>query len=78
MILTEEEQGNIRKAVEEKIPEDFGITGKLWTLGRTREYIEKQFEKTINERTLSDYMKRWGMSCQRPAKRARKQDAKSI
>ena len=78
MVLTEEEQRNIRKAVEEKIPEDFGIIGKLWTLGRTREYIEKQFDKTIHERTLSDYMKRWGMSCQRPAKRARKQNAKGI
>ena len=78
MVLTEEEQENIRKAVEENIPEDFGITGKLWTLGRTREYIEKQFRKTINERTLSDYMRRWGMSCQRPAKRARKQDPKGI
>ena len=78
MVLTEEEQRNIRKAVAEQIPEDFGITGKLWTLGRTREYIEKQFKKTINERTLSDYMKRWGMSCQRPAKRARKQNSKGI
>ena len=72
MILTAEEQENIRMAVEEKIPEDFGITGKLWTLGRTRQYIEKQYRKAVNERTLSDYMKRWGMSCQRPAKRARK------
>ena len=78
MVLTEEEQRKIRKAAEENIPEDFGITGKLWTLGRTREYIEKQFQKTINERTLSDYMKRWGMSCQRPAKRARKQNPKGI
>ena len=78
MVLTEEEQRKIRKTVEEKIPEDFGITGKLWTLGRTREYIEKQFQKTINERTLSDYMKRWGMSCQRPAKRAGKQNPEGI
>ena len=78
MVLTEEEQRTIRQAVEENIPKDFGIAGKLWTLGRTREYIEKQFDKTIHERTLSDYMKRWGMSCQRPAKRARKQNAKGI
>ena len=78
MVLTEEEQRNIRQAVEKNMPEDFGITGKLWTLGRTREYIEKQFGKTINERTLSDYMKRWGMSCQRPAKRARKQNPSGI
>ena len=78
MVLTEEEQANIRKAIEEKRPEDFGITGQLWTLGRTREYIKKEYRKSINERTLSDYMKRWGMSCQRPAKRARKQNAKGI
>ena len=78
MVLTEEEQAKIRKAIEEKRPEDFGITGQLWTLGRTREYIKKEYRKSINERTLSDYMKRWGMSCQRPAKRARKQNAKGI
>ena len=78
MVLSEEEQGTIRKAIEEKRPEDFGITGQLWTLGRTREYIRKQFGKSVNERTLSDYMKRWGMSCQRPVKRARKQNPKGI
>lgn len=78
MVLTQEEQKNIRKAVEEKRPEDFGLTGKLWTLGRTRQYIQKQFHKAINERTLSDYMKRWGMSCQRPVKRARRQNPQGI
>ena len=78
MVLNEAEQADIRKAIEEKKPEDFGITGMLWTLGRTREYIEKRFKKTVNERTLSDYMGRWGMSCQRPVKRARKQNPKGI
>ena len=74
MVLAPEEQENIRKTIVEKVPEEFGITGRLWTLGRTREYIQKEFHKTINERTLSDYMKRWGMSCQRPVKRARRQN----
>ena len=78
MVLTDGEQEKIRKAVEEKIPEDFGIQEKLWTLGRTREYIEKALQKRVKERTLSDYMRRWGMSCQRPAKRARKQNPKGI
>ena len=78
MVPTAEEQDNIQKTVEEKIPEDLGIAGKLWTLGRTRQYIQKQFHKAINERTLSDCMKRWGMSCQRPAKRARKQNPTGI
>ena len=78
MILTQEEQEDIRTAIKEKRPEDFGITGKLWTLGRTRQYIQKRFGKIVNERTLSDYMKRWGMSCQRPAKRARNQNPTGI
>ena len=78
MVLNEEEQSDIKEAIAGKRPEDFGITGVLWTLGRTREYIQKRFHKAINERTLSDYMRRWGMSCQRPAKRARKQNPKGI
>ena len=78
MVLNEEEQSDIKEAIAEKRPEDFGITGVLWTLGRTREYIQKRFRKAVNERTLSDYMRRWGMSCQRPAKRARKQNPKGI
>ncbi len=78
MTLTVDEQSEIRKAIVEKTPEDFGITGSLWTLGRTREYIKKRFHKQVKERSLSDYMKRWGMTCQRPAKRARKQEPTRI
>ena len=78
MVLTQEEQKTIRKAIEEKTPEDFGMPGRLWTLGRTRQYIQKQLCKAIKERTLSEYMRRWGMSCQRPAKRARKQNPTGI
>ena len=78
MVLNPTEQLDIRKAIEEKTPEDFGITGRLWTLGRTRQYIQKRFQKDVNERTLSDYMRRWGMSCQRPTKRARKQNPTGV
>ncbi|WP_300776821.1 winged helix-turn-helix domain-containing protein [Acutalibacter intestini] len=78
MLLEAWEQGEIREVVVEKTPEDFGIPGKLWTLGRTRQYIMKQYHKDVSERRLSEYMKRWGLSCQRPAKRARKQDPTRI
>jgi len=78
MLLEAGEQRDIREAIIEKRPEDFGIPGKLWTLGRTRQYIEERYHKEVSERRLSDYMKRWGMSCQRPAKRARKQNPSRI
>ncbi len=70
MLLEAEKQAEIREAIVEKRPEDFGIPGKLWTPGRTRQYIQERYHKEESERRLSDYMKRWGMSCQRPAKRA--------
>ena len=40
MVLTQEEQEDVRTAVEGKRPEDLGIVGKLWTLGRARQYIQ--------------------------------------
>lgn len=33
MVLNLEEQADIWKAIEEKRPDDFRITGRLWTLG---------------------------------------------
>ncbi len=78
MLLKTEEQAEIREVIVERTPEDFGIPGKLWTLGRARQYIRRRYQKEVSERAMSDYMKRWGMSCQRPAKRARKQDSSRI
>ena len=78
MRLSPEEQAEVQTAIKEKRPKDYGIPGELWTLGRTRQYIKKQIGKEISDRSVSDYMKRWGMSCQRPAKRARKQEPSRI
>lgn len=46
MLLEAWEQEEIREAVVENTPEDFGIPGKLWTLGRARQYIQKQYIRT--------------------------------
>ena len=78
MRLTKEEQTQTADVVREKRPEDYGIPGKLWTLERVRQYIQKAYRKEISARSVSDYMKRWGMSSQRPAKRAIKQEPKRI
>ena len=78
MRLTKEEQAETAEVVREKRPEDYGIPGKLWTLERVRQYIQKTYQKEISARSVSDYMKRWGMSSQRPAKRAIKQEPKRI
>ncbi len=78
MLLELDEQKEIRKTILEKRPADFGIPGELWTLGRINLYIQKEYHKKVSERGLSNYMRRWGLSCQRPVKRARKQDPKRV
>ena len=78
MRLTKEEQAETAEAVRDKRPEEYGIPGKLWTLERVRQYIKKRYRKDISARSVSDYRNRWGMSSQRPVKRARKQNPKDI
>ncbi len=78
MLLSPEEQEEVQQVIGNKTPADFGLEGCLWTLGRTREYIKKRFRKEVSERSISDYMRRWGMTCQRPVKRARKQNSSGI
>ena len=76
MALTGEEQKAIREVIVEKEPKEYDLPGSLWTLQKICRYIEKEYGKTISDGCASDYMRRWGLSCQRPVKRARKQDPK--
>ena len=78
MALEEEEQQEIRRTVVEGRPEENGIPGALWTLKRVCALVRKRYRKKISEGCASDYMRRWGLTCQRPVKRARKQDSKGI
>lgn len=78
MALTEEEQKAIRKVIVEKEPKEYGLPGSLWTLQKVCSYIEKTYGKKISDGCASDYMRRWGLSSQRPVKRARKQDSKRL
>ena len=78
MALTEEEQQTIRKVIVEKEPKAYDLPGSLWTLQKVCSYIEKEYGKKISDGCASDYMRRWGLSSQRPVKRARKQDPKRL
>lgn len=57
-----------------KTPEQLKLAGCLWTLQKIAEYIKSAYGKNIAMRTISKYMERWGLTCQRPTKRAYGQD----
>jgi transposase len=78
MIITTEEQKAIRQVIISKAPNHLKLAGFLWTLAKISQYIWDTYHKRVSVRCLSNYMKRWGLSCQRPTKRACGQDIARI
>jgi len=78
MILTPDEQRQIRQTIISKEPNQLKLAGFLWTLAKISQYINSTFGKKVSVRCLSNYMKRWGLTCQRPTKRACGQDIARI
>ena len=76
--LTPEEQTEIQETVITRRPGEFGIPGSLWTLKRVCAYVWKKYRKKISDGSVPDHMRRWGSTCRRPMKRARKQDLSRI
>ena len=66
--LTLEEEREIRATIISKVPEQLKMQGFLWTRGRICEHIKRVYHKTMVPQVLSRYLKRWGLSCQRPTK----------
>lgn len=50
----------------------------MWTRARICAYIKRVYRKSIVPQVISRYLKRWGLTCQRPTKRACGQDIARI
>jgi transposase len=74
MLLTPQEQKDIRNTIISKTPEQLKMQGFLWTLAKISQHIRETHGKEVSERCLTNYMRRWGLTCQRPTKRACGQD----
>lgn len=78
MLLSDVEQKAIRQTIISKVPEQLRLAGYLWTLAKICKYIKDTYNKKVSLRSISNYMKRWGLTCQRPTKRAIGQDIERI
>ena len=65
--------GVISRKIRSKCPEQLELPFMLWTRQAIKELIKKQFGIDIPLRTISDYLKRWGLTPQKPAKSAYEQ-----
>ena len=77
-VLTPRQQAQIAKAIREKNPDQLRLPGFLWTRALVCELIERRFGITVTEKTAGRYLRSWGFSPQKPARRAFEQDAEAV
>ncbi|WP_267891576.1 winged helix-turn-helix domain-containing protein [Streptomyces sp. IGB124] len=77
-VLGEAEQAAVRQAVLDHRPCDVGLGGQLWTRRLVGELIAKLYRVRLTEVGVGKYLKRWGLSFQRPDKRAVEQDPEAV
>jgi transposase len=76
--LDDEQAQRLQRLIDENAPEKLGISSPLWTRRAVQELILSRCGVWMPRRTVGEYLKRWGYTVQRPARRARKQDPKEV
>lgn len=64
--------------IRDNTPDQMKMPFLLWERVAVRELIQRRFGITIALRTVTDYLKRWGMTAQRPVERAYQQNDKAV
>lgn len=72
--LSLEQEKEIRQILIDKNPEQMKLSFMLWMRAAVCQLIKDKYGITITLRNMSEYLKRWGMTCQRPTKKAYFQD----
>jgi len=76
--LTAEQEIGIQKLLVDKTPDQLKLSFALWTRDAVRLAIKQLYGRDLPLRTISDYLKRWGFTPQKPTKRAYEQNPKLV
>jgi transposase len=77
-LLTEKQENEIIEALVEETPEKVGIPSALWTRAAVRELIRQRGGPKLAERTVGDYLARWGFTPQKPVRKSYRQDDEAV
>jgi len=73
-ILNAEQEREIRKIIIDKTPEQVKLSFMLWTRQAISDLIYDMYGIRLQLRCITNYLERWGFTCQRPTKKAYVQD----
>lgn len=76
--LTAKQEARLRQWVIDTTPEQLKLPFMLWERRAVQELAERRFGIVLPLRTVGEYLRRWGMSCQRPAVRFYEQQPKAV
>ena len=76
--LTSEQAQGIRKSIIGKSPDQLKLPGFLWTRDLVAHLIEKRHNIHLSRWTVGRYMRSWGLSVQKPARRALEQNPEKV
>lgn len=77
-LLSDAAANHIRQLLIEKTPDQLKMEYALWTRKSVQELIERESGVKLAIRTVGQYLKRWGMTPQKPQKRAYEQRAPEV
>lgn len=73
-VLSEAERAAVRQAVLDHQPCELGLAARMWTRSQVGALIARLYRVRLTEQGVGKYLRRWGLSFQRPDKRAVEQD----
>lgn len=77
-ILTDKEELRIKELIVKQTPEELNLGAALWTRRKIQELIKKETKHKFPLNTVGNHLHRWGLTPQRPGKRAYEQDDEKI
>lgn len=66
------------RLLTQKCPDQLGLPFALWTREGVRQFLEQRYGVSVSVWTVGRYLKRWGLTPQKPLRRAYEQDPKAV
>src|SRR5829696_6734677 len=76
--LSAEEAGQVRAWIVEQTPDQLELPFALWTSRAVRELIERRLGKRLGPTAVQLYLRRWGLTPQKPLVRAKERQPAAI
>jgi len=77
-LLSEEQKQEIFDTIIQTTPDQNGLPYMLWTRGAVAELIWQRFGLRRAPQTIGGYLRQWGFSSQKPARRALEKDPQAV